>query len=381
MKQHFYLDPETTFLNFGSFGACNKPVMQNYQELQLECERNPVQFTTVKAPVYMEQSREALGKYIGCDAQDVLLVTNPSYAVNLVAKNWPLQAGDEILTTNIEYGACDKTWRYYCEQKGARYVQQPISLPLTSAEVFVEEFFRGVSAKTKLIFLSHITSSTALKLPVEQIIQKAKSMGIPTFIDGAHAPGHIPLNLKELGCDFYSGACHKWMMTPKGCSFFYAHPTFQSMLDPLIVSWGYQALFPGPSQFIDYHQMNGTRDLTAFCTLPTALAFMQEQDWPSHAASCRSLAQSQVTRFTALLNTSPLALITDEFFGQMASIEVPTTEPEKMKNDLYHRYKIEIPVMRQGSKNYIRYSIQVFNTIDDLDHLYQSLEEYLQELK
>ena len=251
LKSQFLLRDDITFLNFGSFGACPKPVFERYQQFQLEMEQEPVLFITGTGLKYLAQAREALGNYLNCSKDDLVYVTNPSYAVNAVAKSFNLKEGDEILTTDLEYGACDKTWSYYCKKAGATYVRQHISLPVQSKEQFVEEFFKGLSAKTKLVFLSHITSTTALRLPVEEICAIAKQKGIMTYVDGAHAPGQIPVDMQTLGADIYTGACHKWMMTPKGSSFLYVRKGLQHLIDPLVISWGYNALFPSGSQFLD----------------------------------------------------------------------------------------------------------------------------------
>ncbi len=301
LKQYFLLRDDVTFLNFGSFGACPKPVFERYQQFQLELEQEPVQFITVNGLKYLATAREALGNYIHCDKDDVVYVTNPSYAVNAVAKSFDLQPGDEILTTDLEYGACDKTWEYYCKKTGAKYVRQHIPLPIQSKEEFVAAFFKGLSNKTKLVFVSHITSSTGLRLPVEEICAIAKEKGIMTFVDGAHAPGQIPLDLQNAPFDFYTGACHKWMMTPKGSSFLYVKKEQQHRVDPLIVSWGYNALFPSSSTFLDYHQMNGTRDYSAFLTIPAAIQFMKQHNWEQVATECRQLVQDNAAAFCKLL--------------------------------------------------------------------------------
>ncbi|RYY67792.1 MAG: aminotransferase class V-fold PLP-dependent enzyme, partial [Chitinophagaceae bacterium] len=169
LKQQFLLRDDVTFLNFGSFGACPRPVFERYQQFQLELEQEPVDFIVKNGLKYLQQSREALGKYVGCDQDDLVFVTNPSYAVNMVARAIGLKAGDEVLSTDIEYGACDKTWNYICDKAGAKYIRQKIQLPLQSKEQFVEDFFKGLTTKTKLIFISHITSTTGLRLPVEEI--------------------------------------------------------------------------------------------------------------------------------------------------------------------------------------------------------------------
>jgi isopenicillin-N epimerase len=377
LRSQFLLDSSVTFLNFGSFGACVKPVFKKYQDLQLELEQEPVQFMTTQGNRYLSDSREALGNYIGCHPDDVVYVTNPSYAVNIIAKSLRLDAGDEVLATNLEYGACDKTWQYYCKKQGAKYVRQEISLPITSKEKIIEDFFKGLTSKTKLIFINQITSATGLILPVKEISAIAKQKGIMTFIDGAHVPGHIPLDLSDLGVDIYTGACHKWMMTPKGCSFLFVKRELQQLFDPLIISWGYKAMFPSKSQFIDYHQLQGTRDFTAFLTVPAAIQFMNENKWTSVAADCRSMVQRNAQKFCDLVGTKPLCPLTDEFLGQMFSIPVNCKEPEKLKAYLYDKYKVEIPVMRQDEKVFIRYSINAFNSQADLDRLYSVLEEII----
>jgi isopenicillin-N epimerase len=379
LKQYFLLRDDVTFLNFGSFGACPKPIFEVYQNFQLELEQEPVQFITVNGLKYLAAAREALGNYIHCDNEDVVYVTNPSYAVNAVAKSFDLQPGDEILTTDLEYGACDKTWEYYCKKAGAKYVRQHIPLPIQSKEEFVATFFKGLSNKTKLVFISHITSSTGLRLPVEEICAIAKEKGIMTFVDGAHAPGQIPLNLKNVPFDFYTGACHKWMMTPKGSSFLYVKKEQQYRVDPLIVSWGYNALFPSASTFLDYHQTNGTRDYSAFLTIPAAIAFMKEHNWEQVATECRQLVQNNAAVFCKLLGAAPLAPVTDDFILQLFSAEIKTTEPEKLHRHFFDTYKIEIPVMRHGDKVYLRYSINAFNSQQDLDKLFAAIQEIKKE--
>jgi isopenicillin-N epimerase len=168
LRNEFLIRKDLTFLNFGSFGACPKPIFERYQQYQLELEQEPVLFIVKTGLDYLQKSREALGKFLNCSADDLVYLVNPSHAVNLVAKNFPLKAGDEVLTTNLEYGACDRTWEYYCAQAGAYYKKQPISLPLTTKETFVEEFFKGANNRTRLIFISHITSSTGLRFPIEE---------------------------------------------------------------------------------------------------------------------------------------------------------------------------------------------------------------------
>lgn len=373
LKSQFLLRDDITFLNFGSFGACPKPVFEQYQAFQLELEQEPVQFITVNGVQYLKNSREALGKYLHCNGDDLVYVTNPSYAVNIIAKSMNLKEGDEVLTTNLEYGACDKTWNYYCKKTGAKYIRQHINFPLTTKEQFVEDFFEGLTSKTKLVFISHITSTTGLRLPVEEILAKAKSLGLMTFVDGAHAPAQIDLNVGTLQADIYTGACHKWMMTPKGSSFLYVKKELQHLFDPLIVSWGYEENLQTTTQFLDYHQLQGTRDYSAFLTIPKAIEFMEENNWKNVAAECRALVQTNAARFCTLLNAEPLAPITDDFLVQLYSIPIKTKEPQQLQKLLFEKYKIEIPVMLLDGKIFLRYSIQAFNSQADLDKLYNAL--------
>lgn len=375
MKELFLLRDDITFLNFGSFGACPKEIFDDYVQWQYLLEKEPVQFITVDGYKYIKDALAALGDFVNCNPGDLVFVPNPTHAINILAKNLSLQPGDEILTTNLEYGAMDRTWNYYCEKAGAKYVRSNISLPIQSKEDFINEFWKGYSEKTKYIFISQITSSTALILPVKEICEEAKKRGIITIVDGAHVPGHIPLNLSELKADFYTGACHKWMMTPKGSSFLFVKKEFQNTLDPLIISWGYKSVFPSDSLFFDYHQFNGTRDFSAYLTIPKAIEFMNKYNWKGVSENCKSKLRSCAPKLFDFLMTVPLAPLNNDFFGQICSAEIKTLEPEKLQRLLFEKYKIEIPVMRHENKCYIRFSFQAFNTVEEIDYLIESLKK------
>ena len=375
LKSQFFLRKDITYLNFGAFGACPKPVLERYHRFQEEVEEDPTDFILVKLPRYLNESRTALANFLQCSSDDVVFVTNPSYGVNIVAKSFNLSAGDEVLATDLEYGACDRTWEYYCRQKGAVYVRQEIRFPITSKEDFLSQFLNGITPRTKLIFISHITSSTGLRLPVHEICAFAKEKGIFIFIDGAHAPGQLAINLSELQADFYVGACHKWMLAPKGSSFLYVKKDLQDSLDPLLISWGYNSDHPSNSRFLDYHQMQGTKDYAASLTVPSAIQFMQENDWDSVSEKCKTITRENADRFCKLLNATPLSPVTDDFIAQLYSISLNINAPEKLHDVLYEKYKIQIPVMPHGNKFYLRYSINAFNSNDDLDKLYEALEE------
>ena len=378
LKDQFLLRKDIHFLNFGSFGATPKPIFDCYQEWQKVLEAEPVQFIAFDGVENLATARAALAKFLSVnDKDDLVFVTNPSYAVNLIAKSFPLQEGDEILATDIEYGACDRTWDYYCEQNKAVYKKQKINLPITTKEKFIEDFFAGLTPRTKAIFISHITSATALIFPVKEICEIAKSKGLITIVDGAHAPAHIELKINELAVDFYIGACHKWMMAPKGSSFLYADKSVQHLCDPLIVSWGYKALKPSHSSFLDYNQMNGTRDFSAFLSVPMCIKFMHENNWKEVSKNCHEMVLNNAEQFYKLLGTQPISPITNEWIGQMISIPIKTKEPEILQRKLFKEYNIEIPIMRQADDVYMRYSINAFNTIQNIEALYKALSDII----
>lgn len=375
IKDQFLLDPEIRYLNHGSFGACPKPILENYQFWQNALEREPVQFITKTAPEALSVSKQALAKYIGCDTEDFFFIPNPTMAVNQVVKSLNFQPGDKVLSTNLEYGAIDKTFEFYSKKNGFTYRKQNISLPLVSKEKFIEEFWKGYNEKTKAISIGQCTSATALIFPVKEICEKAKELGLITIVDGAHIPGHIPLNLYEIKADFYTGTLHKWLLGPKGSTFLYVNKNFQNRLEPLIISWGYEAAKPTKSKFLEENEMQGTRDISAFLTAPAIMNFFEENEMEQRQAECRKVVLEQYPQFCELLRTEPLSPVTEEFLGQMCSIPIKTENPVALKETLYNDYKIEIPVMFARDQTYLRISYQVYNRIDDLEYLKETIHK------
>lgn len=374
LKEHFLLDPEITYLNHGSFGACPKPIFDDYQNWQRILEREPVQFIVNDSQKYLKTSKAALAKYINCDASDFFFTTNPTTAMNTVMRSLELKADDEILATNQEYGALDKMWQFYSKQTGVKYIRQQISLPIVSKEKILEEFWKGYTSNTKAIFINQISSATAIIFPVAEICERAKELGLITIIDGAHVPGHIELDINALDPDYYTGTLHKWMLTPKGCSFLYVAKQKQLQLDPLVVSWGYDNnLYE--NQFLGYHEQQGTRDISAFLTAPAALQFLEENNLKSVSAACKQLIRDNYERFCELLQTKPICPITSEYLGQMCSIPILTSAPLELKEVLYKKYNIEIPIMEANGQFYIRISVQGYNSQSDLDHLFEAIRD------
>jgi isopenicillin-N epimerase len=376
-KSQFLLDPSITFLNHGSFGACPKPIFEEWQRFQRELESDPVEFIQKKLPKYLKTAKMPLAKFLGCNQEDFFFVPNPTVAINTIMRSLQLQPGDEILATNHEYGAMDRTWHFYCKKSGAKYVRQPISLPVVSKEQIIEEFWKGYNSNTKVVFLNQMSSSTALIFPVKEICDKAQALGLITIVDGAHVPGHIDLNISELNPDFYTGTLHKWMLAPKGSSFLYVKKEFQDDLDPLVVSWGYESVAPSKSRFLDYHEYQGTNDHSAFLCTPKVIDFLEQNNWKEKSKACKEIVFANYQRFCDLLKTQPLAPITEEFLGQMASIPVKTAKPAELKDVLYDQYKIQIPVMPLNGSIYLRYSINAYNSQEDLEVLYQALEDII----
>lgn len=380
LKDQFLLNPDITYLNHGSFGACPKPVFEDYQNWQVKLERDPVKFMVEDGMQALEISKSALGKYIGAEPDDLIMVPNPTTAFNIVIKNMRLKAGDEILTTNQEYGAMDRTWHYYCQQWGAKYVHADIALPLTTKEAFLNQFWASCTAQTKVIFISEITSPTGLIFPAKEICEEAKKRGLITIVDGAHVPGHIPLNLKEMKADMYTGACHKWLLSPKGCSFLYVKKEFQSQMDPLLVSWGYEAVAPGKSTYLDYHTYQGTRDFAAFLTLPASFKFFEDFNWEDKVEKSKALIREYYPQLAEVLESNTLCdPNSTEFLGQLCSVPIQTTDPIALKNTLYNEFKIEIPVFTMPGVNgnpnqtFLRMSINGYNTPDEIESLFSAL--------
>jgi isopenicillin-N epimerase len=375
----FLLRPDITFLNHGSFGACPRPVFADYQRWQRTLEEQPVEFLGRRFDGLLAEAREPLGRFLGTAPDNLVFVPNTTYGINIVAHSFPLEPGDEVLGASHEYGAVERTWTFVCEAKGARYRSQQIALPVTSAEDVIKQLWQGVTPRTRALVISHITSPTALIFPVAEICRRAAAAGIVTIIDGAHAPGQIDLALDDIGADFYSGNLHKWVCAPKGSAFLYARPDRQPMLQPLVVSWGWRAITPGPSPFQDYFGWTGTGDPAAYLSVPAAIAFQQRHDWPTIRAQCHALAASASQRIGAMTGLPPISPETTGWYGQMRAIPIPRTSiaGETLQRRLWDEYQIEIPVVDWQDHRFVRISIQAYNTPRDVDRLVAALAEML----
>lgn len=382
LKPLFLLNPEVIFLNHGSFGATPKTVFDAYQKWQSRMERQPVLFLGREFDGLLRESRVALGEYLNVDADDLVYIPNATHGVNIIAHSLQLRSGDEILTTDHEYGACDFTWDFICGKTGASYIHQPISLPVQGNDQIVEQFWQGVSPNTKAVYLSHYTSPTALRLPVQQICQRAKDAGILTIVDAAHAPGQIPLDLQELGADMVFGNCHKWMLAPKGSAFLYVRRELQNFIEPLIVSWGYglKPEFSTGSRFVDVLQWTGTKDPAAALAVPAAIKFMQDHDWDEVRNQCHDLLRNAIERICELTNEPPVYPLNSGFYSQMAVAPLPRSDLPALKMRLYDECKIEVPLIQWQDRQFIRISVQGYNSQEDVDALVNALQILLPEV-
>lgn len=375
----FLIDPDVVFFNNGSFGACPKPVFAEYQRWQLELERQPVEFLGRRLPGLLREAREKTAPMLNLTADDFVFVMNTTEGMNVVAR-WlmleHLKPGDEILTTDQEYGATNNMWDFACKYTGAIYKKVPITLPVTTPEEFVEEIWAQVTPRTKVLFLSHLTSATALIFPVKELCERARAAGIITVVDGAHAPGQIsPLDIPALGADFYSGNFHKWVCSPKGSAFLYAHPTYQAALEPILISHGWPGGWPGVEDgvFPARHQLQGTGDFAAWLSVPSAIEFMAEHDWDAQRAESMQLVSRAYEEMQAWTELEGLSPNSPTWLAQMVTCPLPPCDVNVVKARLYDECRIEIPVYEFQGQPYLRFSFQAYNSAADLETTLRAL--------
>ena len=383
LREEFILDPAITFLNHGSFGACPRPVLEAQWRWQMELERNPVEFLGRRSAGLLREARSVLAAEIGARTEDLVFVPNATTGVNMVAQSLGLAPGDEVLGTDLEYGACEAAWELACARQGAQYRRVSIPLPFDRHQALAR-IMAAVTPQTRLIFASHITSTTALTLPVAELCAAARDRGVLTLIDGAHAPGQVALSLESIGADFYVGNCHKWMCAPKGSGFIHATGSRQDLLDASVISWGYARhtgghtgfdAYLGQTPFEQRLQWQGTRDLAAWLAVPEAIAFQKRNDWPAVQSRCHRLAAQALATIGNRYGLAPISR--DGDWAQMVAIPVPDIEPESLRTDLFNRHQIEVPVTRHAGQVFVRLSVQGYNTDDDVSRLVQALDSLL----
>jgi len=376
------LDPAVTFLNHGSFGACPIAVLEEQQQLRSRLEREPVRFFAEELEGLLDAARQTLAAFVGAVPDDLVFVPNATAGVNTVLRSLcqspqpQLKAGDELLTTNHEYNACRNALNFAAEVSGATVVIAQVPYPIQAPEQVVDSVLARVSGRTKLVLLDHVTSQTALILPIQAIAQALSQQGIPLLVDGAHAPGMMPLNLQELGATYYTGNCHKWLCAPKGAAFLSVQPEQRSQLRPLSISHGANSPRCDRSRFQLEFDWTGTDDPTAYLCVPQAIAWMGSLlpgGWPELMAANHAKVLAARTLLSQALQL-PLPA-PEDMIGSMATLPLPAGSVETLYQELCDR-QIQVPIVPwQGETNrLLRISAQLYNTLDDYERLANALD-------
>jgi isopenicillin-N epimerase len=379
LRGQFLLDPDIAFLNHGSFGACPRPVLARQGEWRTRMEQEPVNFLYRELPELLAQSRAALAEELGCGAEDLVFQANVTQALNTVIRSLPLDPGDEVLLGDHEYGALVRAWEAEARRRGLVLRRVELPWPDGRPEALVESFRAAVGERTRVLFVSHVSSSTALRLPVEELGVLAKERGLWLVVDGAHAPGQVPLDLASLGAEVYAGNCHKWLLAPKGCGFLHVPAGRQAWVEPLVTSWGNTNRPPEErhSPFLDELEWMGTTDPTAWLALPAALEFRRRWDWEERAARCRQALQEWGDALCGRLGLRRVNAPDPSL--QMLALELPwpAERAVELHLELFRADGVELPVLAFAGRTLMRISLQPYNRVDDLERLERALARRL----
>jgi isopenicillin-N epimerase len=377
----FLLRPDIVPLNNGSFGVCPKPVFDEYQRWQREFERHPDGYVR-RWSAEMDHARAALADYLHTSNDQLGFVFNATFGVNVIVNSLRamLREGDQVLTTDHEYNACNMAWQFTSLKTGARYIKHSMPVPVTTPAAWIEEFWKGVNPRTRVIYLSHITSPTALTFPIKEICQRARDAGIISVIDGAHVPGQRELDLEDIGADFYTGNCHKWLCAPKGSAFVYARKDIQHLIEPLVVGHGWRPDVQSANPLVDYVEFLGTRDLAPFLAVPAAIEFVRAHNWPAVRARCHALATETRRRIEDMLDTESICPDGDAWYNQMVSVRLPDRmNVTKLGAALREQHGIEVPVFNWNGVNILRISVQAYTVPAHLDTLFNAVKQHAPE--
>jgi isopenicillin-N epimerase len=390
VRKHWELDSDITFLNHGSFGACPKPVLEAQSDFRARLEREPVRFFLRECDKLIDEAYGALGQFIGANPDGLVFVSNATAGVNTVLRSLVFDSGDELLITSQGYNACNNAMHFVAEKSGAKVVVAEIPFPIQSADEAVQAILEKVTAKTRLVLVDHVTSPTALVLPVERIVGELKNRGIDTLIDGAHAPGMLPLDLNKLGAAYYTGNCHKWMCTPKGAAFLHVRQDKQALVRPLSISHGANSPRKDRSRFRLEFDWTGTVDPTPWLSIPAAITFLSSL-FPGGMAEVAQHNRLMVLAARQTLSeTFSTALPAPEsMIGSLAAVVLPDAhgpapEPplylDPLQETLFTRHHIEVPIIAfpRWPKRLVRVSAQIYNDPDDYQRLGRAIGEELQ---
>lgn len=367
----FPLDSAIAFLNHGSFGACPLAVLEARNKLQLRLEREPVDFLVRQGPALFKQAREEMAEFVGAGSDELVFVTNATTGVNILLRSLPLDPGDEVLSLDHEYGACDRAWEAEVKRRSIVLRKESLGLPRPDDATIVTQVEAAIGSRTRVLYLSHITSPTALQLPLEQLARLGKKYGLFVMVDGAHGPGHVPLALHALGVDAYAGNAHKWLMGPKGTGFLYLREEHHGWIEPLVTSWG-SLEHNGGSRLVSELEWAGTFDPTGVLSLATALRFRREQEWDAACAERRGELKTWLANLCARRGWTPLD--PEESRLQMAAFRLPDLDEDRLHKRLYLEYGVEVPVHRFRNWSLLRVSYQPYNDRKELQWLGKALE-------
>lgn len=379
-RRHWGLAPHTVFLNHGSFGACPKPVLALQAKLRQEMEAEPVQFLWRRYDERLDAARRALAKFVGTRAHDIVFTTNATTGVNAVLRSLKLQRGDELLTTSLDYNACRNVLNEVARQARAKVVVAKIPFPLPSAAGITEAILRAVTPRTRLLLLDHVTSNTALVLPAREIIRELEARGVDTLVDGAHAPGMLPLNLRALRPAYYAANLHKWVCAPKGAAFLYVRADRQANVQPAVISHGNNRSRPGFTPLQDRFDWPGTHDPTAWLCVPEAIRCMGELlpgGWPELRERNHQLVVQARNLLCERFEVEPPC--PQELLGSLATIPLPERFQRRARSGridreqlaLYDRFGIEVPLSRFGMppQRWLRVAAQIYNSPAEYEFL------------
>ncbi len=382
------LDPAVTFLNHGSFGSCPRAVLEFQHGIRERLERQPVRFLVRDLEPLWDAARAALAEFVGANSDDVVFVANATTGVNTVLRSLQLRAGDELLVTNHEYNACRNALDFVAEQSGARVVVAEVPFPLRCEEDFVLPVMEKVTPRTRLALLDHVTSQTGLVFPIERLVRELSARGVDTLVDGSHAPGMVPLDLRRIGAAYYTGNCHKWICAPKGAAFLHVRQDRQQGIRPLVISHGANSKRTDRSRFLIEFGWTGTSDPSAVLSVPEALRFMAgllPGGWPQIMRRNHDLVLAARKILCATLGIQPPC--PDQFLGSLAALPIPdatTTTPSKSplyldswQDQLLDVHQIEVPIIPwpAAPRRLLRVSAQLYTALPQYEKLAGALRE------
>jgi len=374
MRGEFPLDPETIFLNHGSFGSCPAPVRAAQHALRERLERDPVLFFLGHLEQLLDDTRAVLAPFLGVDPADLGFVPNATHGTNAVLASIPFQAGDEIVITNHGYNAVNNAARRWGERAGARVVVASFPFPISSPDQVVDAVRAALSARTRLVVIDHVTSPTGLVLPVDRVIALCNERGVDVLVDGAHAPAMFPLSIRALGPAYYTGNLHKWVCAPKGAAFLWVRRDKQAAFAPLVTSHGRNSTREGRSLFLQELDWMGTDDPTARLCVPAALRFLEGLHLDGVAGVMREnralalQAQALLSHELGIAAPAP-----PEMIGSMAALPLPAHAPRDLIARLYERHRIQVPVFPFGEGQVVRVSAQRYNSMGEYQKLAAAL--------